>query len=444
MKFLNVKSTNYYSNFYEKQKQFEYFFRLRKSQWKPNRLLKKNQEKKLRKLIDYSYHHVRYYHRLFKTLNIKPYDIKKVDDLNKIPILTKGQIKKNFQDFLPNLFNFKNSFCLQTSGSTGLPLKIYIDKNTHNRIGARQLRSYFACGYKITDILYNFSAPHHFISSKEWYNFFHLFRKKNFSVFDSINHHILQLKKSPPDIIKSYPSVLYLLANQIENLDIKEINPRLIFTSSELLTKKLREKINYVFNSEIFDQYGSVEFGTFAWECLEHTGYHIDIEDIILEFLKDKESITPGEEGEIVVTDLNNLCMPLIRYSLGDISAPVAEKCSCGRELPLMRLIDGRKDDFILLPNGIRISPRNIGSLEYIEGIDQFQIIQNKIDEIEIQIIKNIAFSLKTIEKIKQEIKKGTLGQKMNIRIKLVNQISRTRSGKSQMIISKVNNYKTV
>ena len=418
--------------------QINHFYSLRKSQWLTRSQLQKLQEKKLRNIIKHCYKHVKYYNQLFKSLNLHPADIKNIEDLNKIPILTKSKIQNSPEKLISNNLLLKDCYFTRTSGSTGIPLKIIIDENTHTCIGSRQLRYYSACGVKPRDTISTFSAPHHFNKSKSWINLLGFFKKQNYSVFDPIDNHIKQLLLRNPDVIQAYPSILSLIAQRIEETLIHKINPRLIITTSESMSQALRKKINSAFQSEIFDQYGSTEFGTFAWECSEHNGYHIDIEDCIVEFLNNGEAVSPGENGEIVVTSLSNYAMPLIRYSLGDIGTPSNEKCSCGRGLPLIKKINGRIDDFLTLPSGQLLSPRNLGTLEYIEGIAKFRIIQEYKDKIIVQVVKGAYFCAKTVKQIQSNILQGCLGENLQIIVETVEDIPRDKSGKQRMILSKV------
>jgi phenylacetate-CoA ligase len=419
-------------------RQINQFYDLKKSQWLTHPMLQRVQEKKLRSIIKYAYDHVAYYHQLLKSLNLNPNDIQKVDDLCKIPILTKSEIQNNFEKITANNLDRNRCFSNKTSGTTGMPLTILYDDNAHTSIGSRHLRSYFECGLKFSDRIDHFSDPHHFHRNISWFNHLGILRKRNLSVFDRIDDHITKLIEHPPDAIEGYPSILFLIARKVQDRKIKEINPRLIFSTAELLIEGIRKKINSVFGTELFDRYGSVEFGTFAWECQRHNGYHLDIEDVVVEFLKNGETVSPGEKGEIVVTSLFNYAMPLIRYSLGDIGTLSNEQCSCGRGLPLMKIIDGRSDDFLVLPSGKRISPRNIGTLEYIDGIARWKIIQEKKDKIIVQIVKGENFSQETVEQVKEKVLRGCLGENVEIVIKLVEKIPEDRSGKIRMILSKV------
>ena len=409
----------------------------RKSQWMTRPMLQRLQEKKLKNIIRYAYENTAYYHHLFKSLNLNPNNIQQIDDLCRIPIMTKSEIQDNFEKITTNNLNRNRCLLYKTSGSTGVPLSILLDENARISAKIRYFRSYLGCGLKLRDKIDHFSAPQHFSGNRPLVTHLGFLRKENFSVFDCIDDHINRLMEHPPDVIEGYPSIIFLIAKRIQDSKIKGINPRLIFSTSELLTETMRKKINSAFDSELFDRYGSVEFGTFAWECPRHNGYHIDVEDVVVEFLRNGETVAPGEKGEIVVTSLANYAMPLIRYSIGDIGSPSSEQCSCGRGLPLMKMIDGRADDFLVLPSGKIVSPRNIGTLEYIDGITEFRIIQEKKDKIIVQIVKGKNFSRETIMQVEKEVLSGCLGENVRVMVRPVEEIPR-KNGKIRMVMSKV------
>jgi len=438
MTFCSPQITRFAKKSVSQLRQIEQFYDLKKSQWLTHPMLQRIQEKKLRNIIKHAYNHVPYYHHLLKSLSLNPNDIQKVDDLCKIPILTKSEIQNRLEKFTANNLDRNRCFSNRTSGSTGTPLTIICDDTAHTRIVSRHLRSYFECGLKIRDKVAHFSDPRHFHGNRYWFNCLGFLSQRDFSVFDRIDDHITKLIEHPPDAIEGYPSILLLIAETVQDRKIKGLNPRLIFSTSELLIDGIRKKINSVFKTELFDRYGSVEFGTFAWECQRHNGYHLDIEDVVVEFLKNGETVSLGEKGEIVVTSLFNYAMPLIRYSLGDIGTLSDEQCSCGRGLPLMKIIDGRADDFLVLPSGKTISARNIGTLEYIDGIARCRIIQEQKDKIIVQIVKGRNFSQETIKQVREKILRGCLGEDVKIVVKLVEEIPKDKSGKIRMVMSKV------
>jgi len=413
------------------------YIKLKKSQWLSPRTLQNIQEKKLRTIINYAYNNVEYYHYLFKSLNLTPNDIKNVNDLNKIPILKKSQIQNESPKLIARHIDRNRSISNTTSGSTGKPLTLFYDRNAISDIKSRKLRNYFESGGNLRDKIVRFTNPNRFAKNTVVQHLGFL-NTKYLSVFDNVDKHIQNLLKISPDVIEGYPSILWLIANFIENKNIEGIDPKIIHSTAEVLPLNIRKKINSVFNTEVFDQYGSMEFGTFAWECQEHNGYHMDIESIVVEFLKNGENVSSEEKADLVVTGLFNFTMPLIRYAIGDAGSYRLEQCSCGRGLPLMNIIEGRIDDFLVLPSGTVISPRNINFLENVRGISKYRIIQKTQDKILVQIIKGPEFSENTVSQAEKEIRNGCLNEDITISVETVEKIPKDKSGKTRAVVSEL------
>jgi phenylacetate-CoA ligase len=161
------------------------------------------------------------------------------------------------------------------------------------------------------------------------------------------------LRKLKPDVINTFPSIISMLGSY----DVSGIHPRLIFTQGEVVTPQCRYVAKESFNSELFETYGSVEFGQLGFECEEHDGLHLITDVAYVEFISDDgEHVSSGETGKIIVTGLCNTTMPLIRYEIGDVGVPSMEECSCGRKWPMVKAIEGRLNDFLVLPSGRRLS----------------------------------------------------------------------------------------
>jgi phenylacetate-CoA ligase len=146
-----------------------------------------------------------------------------------------------------------------------------------------------------------------------------------------------------------------------------------------------------VFDAPFYDQYGAAEIDRSAWQCPERQGYHMDIDSVITEFVdKDGNPVADGEQGEIVLTSLFNHAMPLIRYAIGDVGAPSDETCSCWRNLPLMKIVEGRKDSFLTIPGDRIVSPMvfnfAMSSFKYYNDIDQYYIRQRKVDFFDVSL----------------------------------------------------------
>jgi len=377
---------------------------------------------------------------LFDTVGIKPEDIKGTDDLRKVPIITKREVQKNYPDKITARGVDINKCGIgHTSGSTGVPLEICVGQKTSDYSQALLHYAYFECGLRLIDkLVFICNTRHEKPIKNMWFRKLGILRKEQISIFEPIEIIIEALKKSKPDVIYSFPSVLLLLAKEIEEKDIAGIYPRVIITHGETLTDYARKKIGDVFHAEIFNTYGAAEFIRLAFECKEHKGYHMISDCAIIEFIKDGKNADAGEPGEIVVTGLYNYEMPLIRYNLGDIGTPSNKKCPCGRGYPLMESFEGRIDDFLILPSGRTISARLINIMEYIPGILEYRLIQKEKDRFVVQVVKGNGFSENTFSQIKQQIQMGCSPEKVNIEVVLMDDIPKDKSGKLRAVISEV------
>jgi phenylacetate-CoA ligase len=221
-----------------------------------------------------------------------------------------------------------------------------------------------------------------------WFQKFGIQPRKYISALEETENQISVLEKYKPQAIKSYPSCMAEIARTLKERP-RVINPRLIFTGGELLSQESRALISSVFKTEPLDTYGTTEFSLVAWECREHSGYHINADSVLMEFLDGEEEVAVGERGTIVCTGLNNYAMPLIRYKNDDIAVPVEEECSCGVKLPLLRSIEGRESDLLMAIDGHFVSPWHFFPFPFEDftGIRQFRIIQDRKDRILLQVV---------------------------------------------------------
>lgn len=422
-----------------------HLWQLRKNQWKDPKELRKIQLKRLKELIKYAYYYVPYYHKLFAVANIKPDDIKDLKDVKKIPITSKRDVQKNFADMVARGVDTSKLPFSVTSGSTGTPLKVFSDYTMKRWVAAVTNYNLFERGVRLSD---NFvTVWGRGAESIQW-------GKKYVRLWGGISRTVVPLfppaklvkilRFIKPDVLDTYPSVLCTLANY----GASGIRPRIIFTGGEVVTQESRHIAKKTFGVEPFETYGSVEFGDLAFECNEHCGLHIITDSVFMEFVDEiGEHVSSGEQGEIVVTGLWNYAMPLIRYRIGDLGIPTDEKCPCGRSWPLIRSIQGRINDYLVLQDGRRISYLYIQRAvfhkvlrENIFAITQYQIVQERIDRIILKIVKGKEFNLEILERIKDclENEFAKLGQKIEVFTEIVDEIPTGRTGKRRILISKV------
>jgi len=422
-----------------------YLLQLKKDQWKDRSQLKNVQFKRLRAIIKHAYDYIPYYHRLFSSAKIKPEDIRSYEDIGKIPLTSKQDVQKNYLYMVPRGIDVSKLSSRFTSGSTGIPLKIVEDYSLmRSSYGtALNLYPFFECGVKPNDkfVLIN-ARPQSIVWPRKYVILLGSVPVISIPLF-SHEKLVKILRCLDPDVIWTFPPVLSSLANY----DVSGINPRMVITQGGMVTQDFRDFIKKVFGSEVYETYGSVEFGHMAFECNQHCGLHIITNGVYIEFVDEHgEHVSPGEQGEIIVTGLHNYTMPLIRYRIGDLGIPSNEKCSCRRSLPLIKSIQGRVYEQIILPSGRKISSPHIYPFIYNElkenvfSISQYQIIQEQKNRIVFKIVKGKNFDPQILERIKNNLETyfNSLGENLQVFMQIVEEIPIERTGKRRIIISNV------
>ena len=394
----------------------------------------------MRRIVRYAYENVPFYHRLLKEKLLKPDDIRTLDDLQKIPIVTRKDIQNNLNDMISTKINRAHCVKKKTSGSSGVPLLILRDNDASNFKSAVSLRQFLECGGKLRDKQLQLrergasSLPENL--NKPFYEPLGFLRTEWVKTGEILDGLVPYIKAYRPDVLIGYPGFLQLLAEKMKS----EVRVRIIFSTGEILSKHCRHVLSSSFGAKIIDSYGCAEAGDIAWECPEgHQGYHMNVDSVLTEFVQDGEAVAAGEDGEIVLTNLFSFAMPFIRYKIGDVGVPIDEKCSCGRTLPLMRILKGRSDDFIILPNGKRLSPLGMVNIQCFVGIGvaEMMIVQKDKNLIEVWLKTQGDYEgdrLKTCLSTLQKI----LGPDVHVCSRFVNEIPRNGAGKVSRVISKV------
>ena len=205
-----------------------------------------------------------------------------------------------------------------------------------------------------------------------------------------------------------------------------------------LLTPSARTLIKTAFGRNVFDCYGATELGCIAWECSAHSGYHLNIDTVVVEVVKNGRPAEPGEMGKIIGTGLHSFAMPFIRYDTGDIGVRAVRGCPCGRTLPLLEKIEGRADDFFIAEDGTAISPSVIvNQVKLIPGLGQFRMIQHDLKRVTTEITADGRSIQDTVAGVKNTMT-NIMGRNLIIEVKAVSNISPDPSGKIRSLISKV------
>ena len=418
-----------------------YLYQLRRNLRLKPAALQEMQQKKLRAMIKHAYENVPFYHMKFNEAGIRPDDVKSIEDLAKVPVTTKTEIQaSSLKDIAARNFDVNKCLKRTTSGSTGIPLTVVVDTQFLGTEKALVARTYFENGVMLQDRIVRITEPNQIPHKQQWYEKLGILPTKYVSIFDNVEKQTPIVETYRPDVLRGYTSFLEVLADSCRESG-RNINPRLIFTGAEFLDKKARQVISSAFQTNPLDLYSACEFGLMGWECREHSGYHVNVESLLLEIVRNGEVASLGEQGEIVCTGLVNKAMPLVRYKIGDIGAASGDQCSCGVNLPLLKIIGGRVGDFLITTSG-KIVPPTIFfpyPFEDVMWIRQFRIIQESRYRIVFEVIVKEGYNINEDKLAAARARiKHLFGEDMEVIFKIVEKIKADSSGKLRKVISKV------
>lgn len=409
--------------------------------WSPEQL-KSHQWKEVKKLLIHAFDNTTFYPEMWAKAGINSIDdIQSISDFEKLPLISKDDIAKHYQGFVAK--NYANNIKKATGGSTGQPFRFELNTDSNTRREAIMWRGYGWLGAGLGQkTLYLWGAdigqPTKLKVLKN--NLYHAFyNRKMLNSFamntNNMHTYIEEINNYRPTALVAYVNPLYELARFIIKYKISVFSPKTILTGAEPLHEFQREVIEKAFNCKVYNTFGCREFMLMSAECQAHKKLHINSDHLVVETVNDLGQSITGESADLVVTDLYNYGMPLIRYVNGDRATLIRQPCGCENPLPIMSSIDGRKLDMIKTASGKSIPGELFPHLfkEFI-GIDKFQVKQSEISSLQIRLITNKHFTEQNKDDITKEINKYAKNE-LQLVFDLVDDIPLTVSGKHRVTI---------
>jgi phenylacetate-CoA ligase len=351
------------------------------SRW-PRQKLREHQERQLAELLRHAYQNVPLYRRLYDDAGFQPGDFRSLADVGRIPILRKPILKAAGPDeVVARGTDIGRCSVVCTSGSTGVPLKIYLGQFESQWQRAVAWRILFEHGFRWTDRTLEIrmtAGPAHGLQKLG------IARKDWLSILDSPQSWARCLAAGQHEIVVASATTLGALAEAVEAGGLRVKPPRIIVSDSETLPPRTRALVQRVLGRDPVDVFGLVELSNFAWECEEHNGFHISADSHLVEVLADA-----GEAGPLIVTDLAMRTMPMVRYETGDMAELPREDrpCPCGRTLPMLARVHGRAVDSVLLGDGRRLFwPFFHEILGARDELRQWRVTQTSLGRVQLQL----------------------------------------------------------
>lgn len=402
---------------------------------------KEEQWEKLRSILDYASRTSPFYQRRFQALGFEPREICDPADLSRLPILTKKDLQDSSDQIRSRLAKPVQTTLRRTSGSTGTPVQVLVDEcSLQWKRGVTLYRDQWT-GWRLGQLRgMLWGNPSHLSTWRgrlrnallERCLYLDTLRMTDRSLRDFAR----LLLTTRPVLLFGHAHSLYLLARFWKDKALATYQPRAVLTTAMVLHAHERRVIEEVFACPVFDRYGCEEVSLIASECEAHEGLHINSDSLYVEVVDEQGPVRAGCPGKVLLTDLTNRAMPIIRYEVGDVGILSDSACSCGRTYPLLTSVAGRVADYLLTPDGELVSgislTENFANL--IPGMRQIQIVQDRADHLTIRLVAASGPSEEQRHRI-AELVSLRFGPRMSFAVRTVDQILPEPSGKYRFAI---------
>lgn len=403
-------------------------------------------EEQLARILAYSYEYCPFYRNSFQRMGVKPSDFKSLEDLKLFPILTKEDIRRNWQSMISTEYKKNQLVPYHTSGSTGTALSFYWTRESVQRYWSIVWRNRKRFGLDLKDFHLNLTGK--LVCPLEQH------KPPYWRYNRPMHQYLLNMQHIRPDTIEGivrfinkfafkyfigYPSIINSLSSFInENGWTIEQPPTYIFTGAEKLYENQRTQIEQAFKGvQLIEHYGFSENAAAASQC-KCLHYHEDFEFGHLE-LGNAQSHEKGIAGDLIATGFANYGMPFIRYRVGDYAIFNQRKCECGLQSQVIEDIEGRNESYVITPEGSKIL-----RFDYLfkdtYSIKEVQVVQKREGEIILRIVRRENYDLRIEKSIKERVREW-ISPTIKVSFEYVQEIERTRAGKFRAVISELNHH---
>lgn len=411
------------------------------SQWLSAAQLEALRVRRLNEILAHAYAHCGFYKSLWGGAP----KLGSTAELAQLPLVSKKMVRDNLDSIIASSPGREELIEAKTGGSTGIALKVYFDERCQQWRNAAAMRSDGWAGWRagmLVGALWG-TPPVPKTLKERLRNALHdrLFFLDTMNLNpETMRDFALQLRRRRPGGLFGHAHSLFVFARFIE--ESREEVPALqaIIATSMMLLEAEREVIERVFRCKVTNRYGCEEVGLIACECEHHDGLHVNAEHVVVELLRgDGTPCAPGEEGQIVVTDLINRGMPLVRYAIEDMGVWAARQCACGRQLPLIERLVGRRADFLKRRDGSLVAGVSLveKTVTAIAGIEQLQIVQSALDGFELNVVPAAGYggeSQAELESVLREV----FGADVHLDVRTMPRLPQERNGKYRFAICRV------
>ena len=414
-------------------------------QWASPEQIAAIQWRKLQFLVRHCWDEVPYYRRRWSEAGAAPGEIRSLEDFARLPVLTKQDIRANYDDLHARSYRGRMLY-KTTSGSTGEPLLLGYTRESYERRTAVMWRGYTWAGARMgRRTLYLWGGPlsggFTFARVKDRI-FQHAQNQKVLNTYSmsgaDMTAYADQIDRFRPEVIVGYVNPLVRLGRWLLAAGRRVHRPESIVGAAEALHDFQRRILEDAFGCKAYDAYGCREFMLIASECAEQNGLHVNADHLVVEVVSPRPALDGSQVGELAITDLHNLGMPFVRYLNEDLATLATGGCRCGRGLPRLARVAGRRLDALRAPDG-RVVPGEFfpSMFNNAPGVQHFRVRQKSLDRLDIRVVADAAFDAQTERRCIEDIGR-VFGPSTTVAIERVESLPANLNGKVRVTVSEI------
>ncbi len=422
-----------------RSRHLDYFRHLKRTQFDPPAVVAARQLAALKAVLHHAWDTVPFYRRAWAAAGVHPLDVKQLSDLDAFPVVTKADLRTHAADMLSTAYAGAKLRVKQTSGSTGVSVTVKVDERAVQWKAACTLRSDEWSGWRLGQRVAKVWGD----TGGDYVGWKGKLRQRlvdravylnTMGVTDERIAAFVAAAGPRPGLLFGHAHSLYLLAAKLDKKGVLNVRPSGVIATAMVLHDYQRAVIERVFGTPVTNRYGCEEVSLIASECEHHKGLHVNADGVFTEVMANDRDAA----GKLLVTDLVNLAMPLIRYQVGDVVEAGSRACPCGRGLPILERVEGREADYVVTPDGRFVSGISLTDhfATLIAGAEQVQIVQEEVSHLRLRIVRGDAFTDGSRREIARLVA-ATFGPAMRHDVELVDAIPQEPSGKYRFCISK-------
>lgn len=414
--------------------------------------VRQDQSRRIQATVAHAFRHVPYYRDVQRRLGLAPEEFRTEESLARLPVVERADLHRDPERFISDVARRPDLLHLHSSGSTGMPVSVFYDAAAlfQNAAHAERDRAARAGivgrrrGYRQSLIGSRgggVEASQQYLEARALLPSRVAIRSQMLSIHDPLEDTVRELDAFRPDVIRTHGSYLGLLFTWLSARNLRCHRPAAAVFGGDGLPDGARRLIERDFGVAVFSAYQAIEALRIGFECEARAGFHLNVDLYPIRIASPNgHPASPGEPGEVLVSNLVSRGTMLLNYRLGDRAFVLEGPCPCGRTLPRLGGLMGRQDDFITLPTGRLVHPMTLG-LPYLSHPDlwQYQIVQHDHTRLELRIVGSPALAREALRThILRDWPRRLGTEVVSVDVRFVDRVETGPHGKVQRVISHV------